>query len=166
MAGFIEWLENISKKDTKVRAVLRRSLAFDPGVYVPAYPYIEPFTKNENNSWKRQAFYLVAGLWASHWREGRVGAPMPIGEACAVFDSKRRKRLGRDDRRKMTSTEKRFVTLLDADPDQLPYRLRQMIALLKEQTIDFDDLLTGLLDWTDDLKRTQVGWARDFYRNL
>ncbi len=30
MNGFIEWLEDLNEKDTKVRAVLRRSLAFDP----------------------------------------------------------------------------------------------------------------------------------------
>ena len=34
MNGFIEWLEGLNEKDTKVRAVLRRSLAFDPGEFV------------------------------------------------------------------------------------------------------------------------------------
>jgi CRISPR-associated protein Cse2 (CRISPR_cse2). len=41
-----------------------------------------------------------------------------------------------------------------------------MIALIKEQAIDFDALLKGLLYWNDDQKRTQNAWARDFYRNL
>ena len=63
-----------------------------------------------------------------------------------------------------SSTEGRFINLLDADSDQLPYRLRQMIALLKDQTIDFEDLVKGLLYWNDDRKRTQNTWARDFYR--
>ncbi|WP_294259682.1 hypothetical protein [Propionivibrio sp.] len=43
MSTFIEWLEGLNEKDTKVRAVLRRSLAFDPGSYVHAFPYVEPF---------------------------------------------------------------------------------------------------------------------------
>jgi CRISPR system Cascade subunit CasB len=64
------------------------------------------------------------------------------------------------------STERRFISLLDADSDQLPHRLRQMIALLKEQAIDFGSLLKGLLYWSDDQKHTQNAWARDFYRNL
>lgn len=166
MSGFIEWLESLNEKDTKVRAVLRRSLAFDPGAFVPAYPYVEPFIKYVDDSWRRQMFYLVAGVWAAHWREGRTGAPMPFGKACAVFDSEKRKKMSLDDRRKTTSTERRFVTLLDADRDQLPHRLRQMIALLKEQAIDFDDLLSGLLYWNDDQKRTQNVWARFFYRTL
>jgi CRISPR system Cascade subunit CasB len=65
-----------------------------------------------------------------------------------------------------TSTERRFITLLAADTDQLPYHLRQMLALLKEQSIDFGDLLNKLLFWNDEQKRTQNTWARDFYRNL
>ncbi len=53
MSRFIEWLEGLNKKDTKVRAVLRRSLAFEPGTFVPAYPYVEPFVKGESDSWRR-----------------------------------------------------------------------------------------------------------------
>jgi CRISPR system Cascade subunit CasB len=154
MSGFIEWLESISKRDSKVRAVLRRSLAFDPGAYVPAYPYVEPFIKDENKSWRREMFYLVAGLWAAHWREGQRDQPMSLGKACAAYQMASGS----------TSTERRFITMLDADSDQLPQRLRQMIALLKEQAIDFNDLLKGLLYWNDDQKRTQNTWARDYYR--
>jgi CRISPR system Cascade subunit CasB len=154
MNGFIEWLESLSEKDTKVKAVLRRSLAFEPGLFVPAYPYVEPFVKDEENSWKRKMFYLVAGLWAAHWREGRSNVPISIGKACAIYHRASGS----------SSTERRFISLLDADSDQLPHRLRQMMALLKEQAIDFNDLLKGLLYWTDDQRRTQNTWARDFYR--
>jgi CRISPR system Cascade subunit CasB len=98
----------------------------------------------------------VAGLWANHWRVGMTGVPMTLGKACAAYQVASAS----------TSTERRFITLLDADADQLPHRLRQMISLLKEQSIDFDDLLTRLFSWNDDQKRTQNIWARDFYRNL
>lgn len=165
MSGFIEWLESLNEKDTRARAVLRRSLAFDPGQYVPAYPYVEPFLKGEDNSWRRQMHYLAAGLWAMHWRDDRPGTAMPIGMACAVIDSEKRQAMGNEDRQKLTSTEKRFVTLLDADRDQLPHRLRQMVALLNEHPIDFDHLLKGVLRWNDDQKSTQNSWARDFYWN-
>lgn len=155
MNGFIEWLEGLNEKDTKVRAVLRRSLAFDPGLYVLAYPYVEPFVKSESNTWRREVFYLVAGLWAAHWHEDQKGAPLSLGRACAAYQTASGS----------TSTESRFIALLDADQDQLPHRLRQMIALLKEQIIDFDDLLKKLLYWNDDQRRSQTDWARDFYRN-
>lgn len=156
MSTFIEWLEGLNEKDTKVRAVLRRSLAFDPGSYVHAFPYVEPFAGNADNARRRETLYLVAGLWAAHWRENGRGQPMPLGKACAMHQIASGS----------TSTERRFIALLDADRDQLPHRLRQIIALLKEQSIDFDALLTGLLYWEDDQKRTQNAWARDFYRNL
>jgi CRISPR system Cascade subunit CasB len=156
MNGFIEWLERLNEKDTKVRAVLRRSLAFDPGKFTPAYPYVEPFLKDEESYWRRNVCYLVAGLWANHWRVGRAGVPMTLGNACASYQLASGS----------TSTERRFINLLDADTDQLPHRLRQMLALLNEQSIDFGDLLNKLFYWNDDQKRTQNNWARDFYRNL
>ena len=80
MSGFIEWLEGLNEKDTRVRAVLRRSLAFEPGQFVPAYPYVEPFVKDEGSSWRREVHYLTGGLWAAHWREGRTGEPMSLGK--------------------------------------------------------------------------------------
>ena len=156
MSGFIEWLEKLNAKDTKVRAVLRRSLAFAPGTFPGAYPYVEPFLKEEENLWRRQVYYLVAGLWAQHWREGTTGDSLSIGKACANY-----KNLSDS-----SSTEQRFINLLDADSDQLSYRLRQIVTLLKDQNIDFEGLLNGLLSWNDDQKRTQNLWARDFYRTL
>ena len=156
MSGFIEWLEEENKRNTKVRAVLRRSLTFDLGTHVPAYPYVEWRVKNENDT-RREIFYLVAGLWASHWREGRFGQQLSIGKACLELYR---------ERDNSPSIERRFISLLDADCDQLPHRLRQMISLLKEQTIDFDDLLKGLLKWNQDKKPTQNAWARDFYLNM
>jgi CRISPR system Cascade subunit CasB len=165
MSGFIDWLERLNEKDTKVRAVLRRSLAFEPGSYVPAFPYVEPRVKDEDGRWRREMLYLVAGLWAAHWRQDRVGQPMSIGEACATYDAEKRNKVPKDEQRQGSSTERRLVTLLDSDIDQLPHRLRQMISLLKDQPIDFEALLKGLLYWNDERKRTQNAWARDFYRN-
>ncbi len=156
MSPFIEWLESLNEKDTKVRAVLKRSLAFDPGLYPGAYPFVEPFLKGDVKEWSRKAHYLVAGLWAQHWRAGRPGPELSMGKASASYQIQSGS----------TNTERRFVSLLDSDIDQLSHRLRQMVALLKEQSIDFDELLKGVIFWNDDQKRTQNTWARDFYRNL
>jgi CRISPR system Cascade subunit CasB len=154
MSGFIKWLEARSAEDTRIRAVLRRSLAFAPGAFPPAYPYVEPFLGQEQQDWSRNAHYLVAGLWALHWREGRSGLILSVGAACAAHMVASGS----------TSTERRFISLLDADVDQLPNRLRQVISLLSDQSIDFEGLLTGLLHWSSDRKYTQNAWARDFYR--
>lgn len=156
MNEFVSWLEKLNESDTRVRAVLRRSLTFEPGQYPPAYPFVEPFVRDNDSSWKREMLYLVAGLWAMHWREERSGQVMPIGKACATHQAVSGS----------TSTENRFLTLLDSDADQLPHRLRQMMALLKDYSIDFPVLLQDLINWNDERKRTQQAWARDFYRSL
>lgn len=166
MSEFIPWLEAINTRESKVRAELRRSLAFDPGTHIPAFPYVEPFLKGEAEGWSRKMHYLVAGLWAAHWREGQPDTKVKLAVAIAQHDLERRKSLSADDRRKPTSTEKRFITVLDADEEQLPHRLRQMVALLNEQPIDFQALLDDLLYWNSAEKRTQNTWARAFYRTL
>ncbi|TYO97623.1 CRISPR-associated Cse2 family protein [Geothermobacter ehrlichii] len=155
MSAFFEWLEDLNARDRKVRAVLRRSLAYEPGAFPPAYPYVEPFLPDESSEWRRGMHYLAAGLWALHWREGRQGQPMSLGRACAAYQSANGS----------LSTEQRFVALLDADRDQLLHRLRQMVALLKDYPLDFGSLLSDLLAWNNPRKPVQNRWARDYYRS-
>jgi len=157
MSGFIEWLEKLNKEDTKVRAILRRSRSFHPGEYPQAYPYVEPFLEGERNDWRREVHYLVAGLWAQHWRDGRLGNPETIAKVCS------RHYIAQD---KSPSMERRFISLLDADQEQLPYRLRQMVAMLKEYPLDFGALLHDLPYWSSDGRRIQIRWAKEFYRNF
>lgn len=164
MSAFLEWLETMNERDTRVRAVLRRSLAFAPGAYCAAFPYVEPFLTDDAPHWRRQVHYLVAALWAAHWKADRQGPMLPMGNAIASYAMNHHKR-----EQLMTggsSTERRFIALLDADPEQLPHRLRPMVALLKDETIDFDALLTDLLWWQDERKSRQNNWARQFYRTL
>lgn len=155
MSNIIEFLEGIVEKDSKVRAVLKRSLAFDPGLYPPAFPYVEHRLGNDDGNWKRTVFYLVAGLWAMNRREASVHGQALSG-ACKAFYLKNKKSL---------SIEKRFIVLLDADEDQLAHRLRQMVALLKEYPIDFDGLLKDLLSWNHPDKCVQIKWAKEFYKD-
>lgn len=162
MTTFIDWLQSCSERDTRVRAVLRRSLAFDPGIHAPAYPYVERFLPDAASAWRRNTHYLVAALWALHWREDRSGPPLGIGRAVADHARKHHAQLDKGD----SSTERRFVALLDADAEQLPHRLRQMVALLKDETLDFETLLRDLLRWNEAHKPAQQQWARDFYRAL
>jgi len=154
MSTLIEMLEEMAKKESKVRAVLKRSLAFDPGAYPPAFPYVEPRFDDDDGKWKRTVYYLVAGLWAQHFREAR-GAEQSLPAACSSHF------VAND---KSPSIEKRFIALLDADEDQLAHRLRQMVALLKDYAINFDSLLKDLLSWNHLDKFVQIRWAKAFYR--
>ena len=57
--------------------------------------------------------------------------------------------------------------LLDADTEQLAYRLRQMIALLRDTApIDWQTLLRDLRFWNMEKKQVQHSWAQGFYRSL
>lgn len=171
MSDMISRLEELSANDSRTLAVLRRSLAFNPGEYIPSMGYVEPFIPGDKGGWSSKMYYLVAGLWAAHWRKDREGESMSIARACAMLDLENRARSGHDDLYAPTSTEQRFVTLLDSDVDQLPYRARQMTALLTDYPLDFTRMLwdvetkTGLLNWTNARKITQRSWAREFYRN-
>lgn len=154
MSTLIEMLEEMAKKESKVRAVLKRSIAFDPGAYPPAFQYVERRLGDDESKWKRTVYYLAAGLWAQHFREGR-GAGQNFPVVCgALYDAND----------KSASIEKRFIALLDADEGQLAYRLRQMLSLLKDYAIDFDVLCKDLLSWNHTDKFIQIRWAKAFYR--
>ena len=83
MTTFIPWLEALAARHPKARADLRRSLAFAPGTYIAAFPYIEPFLLGNPSAWHRQAIYLTAGLWALHHRPSPNTPRLSLAKACA-----------------------------------------------------------------------------------
>jgi len=155
MSTLIEQLGEMAKKDTKVRAVLKRSLSFDPGTYPPAFPYVEPRVHQDENHWRRTVYYLVAGLWALNSQDN-PGYRQSLSSACGMLYISNGK---------APSIEKRFISLLDADEGQISYRLRQLVALLKDFSINFDELLNDLVSWNHPGKFIQIKWAKCFYRS-
>lgn len=146
--AFIGYLESL---DPGGRAVLRRSLAFPPGSWPRAYPYVEPFVRGRH-SWDRKAAYLVAGLNATSRAATASGN---MGETAARL-------------RDITgsgSIEARFIALLDADADELPHRLRQMVTLMSGHGIapNWTTLRHDLERWTHPDHYVQQRWARSFY---
>jgi CRISPR system Cascade subunit CasB len=63
------------------------------------------------------------------------------------------------------SVEKRFATLIDSHPDDLPVRLRHAVTLLrsKDIPINWEQLLRDLLSWRAEKRPVQRRWARDFW---
>ncbi len=152
--SFIRYLSRLAsgeRPDTGALAALKRSVAFEPGSYPPSFPYVEPWTGGLEG-WPRKAHYLVAGLFARHQKH-QEGRPF----ARAYRDEK--------ERRGSESLEQRFLALLDADEEEIVYRLRQAVALLAEQAFDWARLLEDLLSWhiAERRDRTKVTWARQFY---
>lgn len=145
------FVEHIAGLDPGARAALRRSLAFKPGTWPGAFPYVEPWVGASSN-WERQVAYLVAGLQA-HSRAERsykdLGAAAQALQAATGSDS----------------VETRFLVVLDADADQLPHRLRQMISLMNSQGVApaWSQLRKDLNRWRTEERWVQQRWARSYY---
>jgi CRISPR system Cascade subunit CasB len=142
--------------ERRALAALRRSLSFPPGEDPAVYRWVEPIT-GSCNEFERRVLYLVAGLFAFHPSRGDRSLAAACGEM----------RRDLEQRDAGSSFEQHFLALLDADADQLSYRLRQMISLLRSDELGFDwaGLAQDLRRWGSVSKRVQQAWARDFYRS-
>jgi len=152
--GFIEHLGRLAHPetgDTGAMAALRRSLAFEPGTYAKSFPYVEPFVSGDG--WSRKALYLAAGLFAEHQKR-QPGRPF----ARVLAEVKQE--------RGSESLEQRFLALLDADEDQIAYRLRQNVRLASEHPFDWVQFTQDLLNWFHPDRFVQVNWARAYFGGL
>lgn len=156
---FIKHLDKLKEHDRGAIAALRRSLGFAPGSYVPAFQSIERFSaRHDDTPWRRQALYLMAGLYALH-PEHAVQQSLAAALAHVMV------------KRKSPSIEKRFLALLATEPEELPDHLRQVVSLLAadKAPLDYGALLDDLSRWLrpgafEDRDRLRQRWARDFYR--
>lgn len=158
---FIEHLDRLHERDRGALAILRRSLSFAPGAYPPAYGYVERFVGMDRKASDpfRLALYLVAGLYALHPEKGTNSLASGLAELMHRRDS--------------SSIEKRFLSLLGADPENLAEYLRHAVTLFATDNlgIDYVELFSDLIVWLNPYaaeKRDQIRqkWARDFYSTL
>lgn len=154
-------LEQRAEADSAVVAVMRRSLAYEPGLYPPAFPFVEPLTFGQGE-WRRRATYLAAACWAKSQR-----SPQDESKTHGVDLASALRKLKTDPKQSQAgeSLTKRFTALLDADSDELPWRLRQITTLLSASgiTIDWPALLNDLWHWNHSDRFVQVRWARHFW---
>ena len=90
---FLDWLKRLQgqKAWTAAPAAFRRSLAFPPGAYPRAMPYVEPFlAKGDWRQEEREAHYLVAALYAAGWvaRQGGVAVNKVVVAAVDIEPGK------------------------------------------------------------------------------
>lgn len=159
--SFVHYLQRLSE-DRGAIATLRHSLAFPPGDYPRAYPFVERFVSRDGHERdaRRLARYAVAGLFAANPLTSSRSLAAALGQ------------LMRDKQR--PSLEKRFVALLEADADGVMDHLRQAVSLLAADGMGYDHaaLLLDLevaLDpraWPERKDRLKRRWAIDFYRAL
>ncbi len=160
---FFEQLLKNAKRDTAVVASLRRSAAYDPGLYPPVFRYVEPYI-HDLSEWRRTATYLAAAYWALAIRMGRdVDETRPQPEAHALPKALKVLQARSDATSK--TIESRFQALLDADTDELQWRLRHLTSQLSAAgiAIDWPSLLKDLRNWSNQDRKVQIHWARQFW---
>jgi len=168
---FIARLVTLGQHDRGAMAALRHSLAFDPGHDPRAFPYVERFVGRDAHvdDPRRRALYAAAGLFALHPLVHERPLAAAFGELV-----RRRVAGGQEQDKNRTSTERRFLAMLEADSDGLMAHLRQAVHLLVAEQLGYDH--AGLLMDLNDLlgertppdRRDQIRrqWARHFYRAL
>ena len=175
------FINHLFKRDAGERAELRRCLSADPpSSHLPAYRLVETHSSVRGaGKWRRDCFYMVAGLFAlverrpparrGHAdegdRSGSTSRPLTVARAVKAYEGRSEKGEGN-----MSSTERRFLALLDSDRDQLPYRLRQMLQMVTRgqnavsAPLDWAQLLRDLQYWREDEDdRVRQRWAQQFY---
>jgi CRISPR system Cascade subunit CasB len=189
-ARFITHLRNCDHGEL---ARLRRSLSFKPGEQIVAA--VERFIPEDWEwwDWRRQMHYLVAGLFASATHPEASPQSREAGKETVEVATLSESEAVRDEqgdevpryrqsfgysvaqlylaKDQSPSIEQRFINLLDADEEQLPYRLRQMVQLLKGDEgirIYWARLLADLMAWGSEERRQRKRqeWARAFYRAI
>lgn len=155
--AFIEYLEKIKKRDDRaVLAHLRRGLGKEPGTALEMFPYIARFVQNTSRS-NENAFFLVASLFGLYpiysWKSDENGKNN-LGKSIVSFLKDQ-----------SGSIEKRFVALLNADEEDLPHHMRQIISLLKSKDalINWHELLRGIKQWNRSDRKIQREWAKEFW---
>ena len=123
---------------------------------ISEYPYLGQFLSNEPKRNYENALFIVAALFAYY-----PDAPSNVGNLGASMQKLKDV---------SDSIEKRFVALLNAEVDDLPYYLRQIIGLLKsnEIAVNWEQLFKDVQYWETDgtnskYENVQARWARSFW---
>lgn len=113
----------------------------------------------------QENYFLIATLYAFGTRRE---SPRPANPPRSMGASLRRVRQliqANSNGDRSISLDKRFETLLDADREQLPFRLRQIISLLAahDVAVDWRRLLQHVRAWEREDRFVQLAWARDYF---
>jgi CRISPR system Cascade subunit CasB len=162
------FLARLGRLDPSGLAQLRRAagqpLAEAHGGYSVFFTLLPPSVERLR---EQERYFLVATLYALTTRSGehaRQHSGVSLGMALGRVRQAQLAATGqRADAR--TSLDRRFAALCDADADQLPFRLRQIVRLIyaQNQTLDWERLLRDLGAWQHPEHYIQRRWMREYY---
>lgn len=162
------FIAGLAALDTGGLARLRRCagqrLAESSTVYAVFFRLIAGVPHREQD---QEIYFLVATLYALTARGSdarRAGGGRSIGLALHTLRQEQLSAVG-GDQGGTISLDRRVAALLDADAEQLPFRLRQIVRLVHshEQTIDWSRFLKDVVYWTHPDRFVQQRWAREYY---
>jgi CRISPR system Cascade subunit CasB len=140
-----------------VLAALRRGLGCD----MPSaeqHRVVAPWLPTDASVRDARPWYLIASLFAAH----------PV--TATVHGGRRHRSFGvsmaeLNRRREGHGVERRFMSLLDTDEEELASHLRHAIQLLRTDDVgvDWEQLLRDLRWWSRDDGAVQQRWAKDFW---
>lgn len=151
---FIGYLKGLEKRqDRAALANLRRGLGKPPKTAMEMFPYLGRFLSHDTKPNYENTVFIVAALFAYYpdakHTGGNLGASL------------------RELKENSDSIEKRFVALLNAEAEDLPYYLRQIIGLLKSNdvAVNWERLFKDIQSWNSDRRFVQQKWAEQFWGN-
>ncbi len=165
---FIKHLEGLVRdKNRAALARLRSGLRRKDSRSMEMYPVIGRFLSEKPNRNYENAVFIVAALFA-YYPDAKTNAGN-LGASLKELKNKEKKQNPQEDS-KSNPIEKRLVALLNAEADELPDYLRQIVGLLKSKEIpvNWQQLLKDVQYWeTNDenskYESVQKKWARSFW---
>ena len=167
-SAIVGFLERLGRLDAGGLAQLRRSagqrLDESSRAYASFFPLIPQWVERPAD---QELYFLVASLYALTTRAGehqRQQSGVSLGKALHQLRQAQLASTGRSQNDQI-SLVRRFAALIEADPEQLPFRLRQLVRLLYSQqlTLDWNRLLRDLFAWNASNQRIQRRWMREYY---
>lgn len=113
----------------------------------------------------QEDYFLIATLYAFGTRRENPRPASPPRSLGASLRRVRQQIQGDRGADRQISLDKRVEALLDADREQLPFRLRQIISLLAAYNVgvDWRRLLGDVRAWDHEDRFVQLAWARDYF---
>lgn len=173
--SFTNFLRRINpKKERALLATFRRGLGEKLGTF-EMYQHLSNYLPD--SEFQRRWYFLTASLFALHPKFPSLTKEEDTPEA--TEPKKVRKKWGESMGavfRRLKNTgdfgdppealNKRFQALLRAHEDDMDTYLRQSVSLAKSKDVpvDYEQLLSDLLNWSRHDKHVQYQWAKDYWR--
>lgn len=158
----------VAREDRATLAALRRGLGKQPGTAGEMFPFVIPRLPPLNGGgrpdggwpWSHACCFIVATLFASHPENLEHGERWQRNFGASV------RRLKSAVGEGAQGPERRFVALLNAEVEDVDDYLRPMVGLLRAHAIpvDWEQLLTDLVNWGSPSRWVQTRWAKSFWQ--